>query len=106
MAHEEGATPELLDALIDKRHRSYMSAVHGISLGTFWARVTMSMMPIHRRWVPRYGLHLSHIFIVSVTVCSNLMFHFRDAGLLPIARLVEGDMADPTRRPLDRAPRF
>ena len=113
MTHEEGATPELFDALVDKRHRSYMSAVRGISLGTFRARVPMSTMPIHRRWVPRYGLHLSHIFIVSVTICSNLMFHFRGTGyalratgLLPIARLVEGDMADPARRPRDRAPRF
>ena len=80
MAHEEGATPELLDALVDKHHRSYMSVVRGISLGTFRARLPMSTMPIHRSWVPRYGLYLSHIFIVSVTVCSNLMFHFRDAG--------------------------
>ena len=80
MAHEEGATPELLDALVDKRHRSYMSAVRGISLGMFRARVPMSTMTIHRRWVPRYLLHLSHILIVSVTVCSNLIFHFRDAG--------------------------
>ena len=80
MAHEKGATPELLDALIDKCHLSYRSAVHGISLVTFRARVPMSTMPIHRRWVPRYRLHLSHILIVSVTVCSNLMFHFRDAG--------------------------
>ena len=68
MAHEEGGTPELLDALADKRHRSYMSAVRGISLGTFWARVPMSTMPIHRRWVPRYGLYLSHILVVSLTV--------------------------------------
>ena len=80
MAHEEGATPELLDALVDKRHRSYMSAVRGISLGTFRARVPMSTMPIHRRWVSRYRLYLSHIFIVSVTVCSNLIFHFCATG--------------------------
>ena len=70
----------MLDALVDKRHRSYMSAVRGISLGTFRVRVPMSTMSIHRRWVPRYGLYLSHIFIVSITVCSNLMFHFRAAG--------------------------
>ena len=80
MEHQEGATPELLDALVDKRHRLYMSAVCGISLGTFRARVPMSTMLIHRCWVPRYGLRLSHIFIVSVTVCSNFMFHFRAAG--------------------------
>ena len=62
MEHEEGATPELLDALVDKRHRSYMSADCGTSLGTFRARVPMSTMSIHRRWVPRYGLHLSHFY--------------------------------------------
>ena len=39
MEHEEGAIPELLDALVDKRHRSYMSAVRGINLGTFRARM-------------------------------------------------------------------
>ena len=80
MAHEEGVTPELLDSLVDKRHRSCMYAVRGISLGMFRARVPISTMPIHRRWVPRYVLRLSHIFIVSVTVCSNFMFHFRAAG--------------------------
>ena len=80
MAHEKGATPELLDALVDKRHRSYMSAVCGISLGTFRARVPMSTMPTHRRWVPRYGLYFSHILIVSLTVCSNLMFYLHAAG--------------------------
>jgi len=80
MAHEEGATPELLDALVDKRHRSYMSAVRGISLGMFRARVPMSTMPIHHRWVPRYGIHLSHTFIVSAIVCYNLIFYFCAAG--------------------------
>ena len=63
MAHEEGATPELLDALVDKRHRSYMSAVRGIRLGTFRARVPMSTMPIHCRWVPRYG-YICHIYLL------------------------------------------
>ena len=53
MEHEESATPELLDALVDKRHRSYMSAVRGINLGIFRARVPMSTMPIHHRWVLR-----------------------------------------------------
>ena len=60
MEHEEGATPELLDALVDKRHWSYMSAVRSINLGMFRARVPMSTMPIHRRWVHMYGLYLSH----------------------------------------------
>ena len=80
MEHEEGATPELLDALVDKRHRSYMSAVRGISLGTFGERVPMSTMPIHRRWVPRCVLYLAHFLIVSVIVSYNLIFNFRGAG--------------------------
>ena len=42
MAHEEGATPELLDALVDKRHRSYMSAVRGISLGSLRVRIAVN----------------------------------------------------------------
>ena len=80
MEHEKGATPELLDTLVDKGHRSYMSAVRGISLGTFRARVPMSTMPIHRCWILRCGLYVSHIFIISVIVCYNLIFYFRAAG--------------------------
>ena len=109
--HEEGATPELLDALVDKRHRSYMSAVRGTSLGTFRARVPMSTMPIDPRWVPRYGLNMPHILIISLNVSCYLINFFPScrlhaSGLLPIARLVEGDVADP-RRPLrDKAACF
>jgi len=80
MAHEEGATPELLDALVDKRHRSYMSVVRGISLGTFRVRVPMSTMPIHRRWVPRCMLYLAHFLIVPVILSYNLKFNFCAAG--------------------------
>ena len=80
MAHEEGATPELLDALVDKRHRSYMSAVRGINLGTFWAGVPISTMPIHHRWVTRCVLYLAHFLIVSVMISYNLKFNFRAAG--------------------------
>ena len=79
MEHEEGATPELLDALVDKRHRSYMSAVRGTSLGMFRARVPMSTMPIDPRWVPRYGLNMSHILIISLNVSCNLIIFFRVA---------------------------
>ena len=79
MEHEEGATPELLDALVDKRHRSYMSVVRGTSLGMFRARVPMSTMPIDPRWVPRYGLNMSHILIISLNVSCNLIIFFRVA---------------------------
>ena len=80
MEHEEGATPELLDALVDKRHRSYMSAVRGTSLGMFRARVPMSTMPIDPRWVPRYGLNMPHILIISLNVSCILINFFRVAG--------------------------
>jgi len=79
MGHEEGATLELLDALVDKRHRSYMSAVRGTSLGTFRTTVPMSTMPIDPRWVSMYGLNMSHILIISLNVSCNLIIFFRVA---------------------------
>ncbi|KAF8701353.1 hypothetical protein HU200_033683 [Digitaria exilis] len=57
MAHEGGATPELFDAHVDMRHRSYVSVVHGVNQGTFRARVPMVTMPIDPRWLPRYMVH-------------------------------------------------
>ncbi|KAF8664446.1 hypothetical protein HU200_054618 [Digitaria exilis] len=57
MAHEGGATPELFDAHVDMRHRSYVSVVHGVNQGTFWAFVPMVTMPIDPRWLPRYMVH-------------------------------------------------
>ncbi|RLM58612.1 hypothetical protein C2845_PM18G08150 [Panicum miliaceum] len=39
-------TPELLDAAVDKQHRSFMSAVRGVMLKTLRARVPMSTMPL------------------------------------------------------------
>ncbi|WVZ55281.1 LOW QUALITY PROTEIN: hypothetical protein U9M48_005962 [Paspalum notatum var. saurae] len=62
-------TPQLLDAATDMKHRSYFSAVLGCSLGHFRARVPMETMALDHRWVPR----------------------LRASGLLPLARLVEGD---------------
>jgi len=79
MEHKEGAIPELLDALVDKRHRSYMSAVRGTSLGMFRTRVPMSTMPIDPRWVSMYGLNMSHILIISLNVSCNLIIFFRVA---------------------------
>ncbi|WVZ62019.1 hypothetical protein U9M48_011814 [Paspalum notatum var. saurae] len=62
-------TPELLDAATDRKHRSYFSAVLGCSLGQFRARVPMETMVLDPRWLPR--------------LCAS--------GLLPLARLVEGE---------------
>ena len=56
---------ELLDAAIDRQHRSYMSAVRGITLKTLRARVPMSTMPIHQRWIPKYVV----AFICLVVLC-------------------------------------
>ncbi|WVZ88790.1 hypothetical protein U9M48_035264 [Paspalum notatum var. saurae] len=70
MAAPQGyVTPELLDAATDRKHRSYFSAVLGCSLGQFRARVPMETMVLDPRWLPR----------------------LRTSGLLPLARLVEGE---------------
>jgi len=81
MEHEEDATPELLDAHVDKCHQSYMSAVRGTSLGTFRARVPMSTMPIDPRWVPRYELNMPHILIISLNVSCILIIFFSHCRL-------------------------
>ncbi|CAN6223127.1 unnamed protein product [Urochloa humidicola] len=81
---EPYAPPELLEKELDINHRSYMSAVRGVPLRTLRARVPMSTMPIHPTWVPK----------------------LRAAGLLPLARMVEGDMLDAELRPGEKATRF
>ncbi|WVZ83382.1 hypothetical protein U9M48_030540 [Paspalum notatum var. saurae] len=58
-----------MDAATDRKHRSYFSAVLGCLLGQFRARVPMETMVLDPRWVPR----------------------LRASGLLPLARLVEGE---------------
>ncbi|WVZ88202.1 hypothetical protein U9M48_034747 [Paspalum notatum var. saurae] len=70
MAAPQGyVTPELLDAAMDRKHRSYFSDVLGCSLGQFRARIPMETMVLDPRWLPR----------------------LRASGLLPLARLVEGE---------------
>nr|ABA94059.1 SWIM zinc finger family protein [Oryza sativa Japonica Group] len=71
-------TPELLDPAIDHRHRSHLTMVQGAQLGTFRARTCGELHTVHDSFVER----------------------LREAGLLPMCRLVEaaaGD-ADPARR--------
>nr|AAX92751.1 transposon protein, putative, mutator sub-class [Oryza sativa Japonica Group]ABA91495.1 transposon protein, putative, Mutator sub-class [Oryza sativa Japonica Group] len=71
-------TPQLLDPAIDHRHRSHLTVVQGAQLGTFWARTCGELLTVHDSFVER----------------------LREAGLLPMCRLVEaaaGD-ADPARR--------
>nr|ABA97178.2 transposon protein, putative, Mutator sub-class [Oryza sativa Japonica Group] len=71
-------TPQLLDPAIDHRHRSHLTAVQGAQLGTIRARTCGELLTVHDSFVER----------------------LREAGLLPMCRLVEaaaGD-ADPARR--------
>ena len=65
MAAPQGyVTPELLDARIDMRHRSYFSAVLGQEVGHLRARVPMETMPLDRRWLPRFALHILGILVI------------------------------------------
>jgi hypothetical protein len=58
-------TLELLDAAVDKQHRSFMSAVHGVTLKTLRACVPMSTMPIDQCWIPKYVVQ----FVRRVNLC-------------------------------------
>jgi hypothetical protein len=46
--------PELLDGDIDRRHRSFLSAVLGEDVGHVCSRTTCTLLPIHDLWVPKY----------------------------------------------------
>jgi hypothetical protein len=47
-------TPQLLDREIDRRHRSFLSAVLGEDVGHVRSRTTRMLLPIHDLWVPKY----------------------------------------------------
>jgi hypothetical protein len=51
---EAYVTPQLLDRDIDRRHRSFLSAVLGEDVGHVRSRTTRTLLPIHDRWVPKY----------------------------------------------------
>ena len=51
---EAYVTPELLDREIDRRHRSFLSAVLGEDVGHVRSRTTRTLLPIHDLWVPMY----------------------------------------------------
>ena len=103
--------PELFDETVDKQHRSYHSAVHGTELGTLRSRGPSHLMPLHQLWVPKYVMSNINFLIcvnnfnetnVDFVLCTRL----RAAGLLPLARLMEGDLMRHTVRQQDRATRF
>nr|CAE02984.2 OSJNBa0043L09.3 [Oryza sativa Japonica Group] len=71
-------TPALLNRGIDRKHRSFLSAVEGAQLGTFRPRTSREWLRVDPRHVP----------------------WLRAAGLLPLCRLVEAaaDDRDPAKR--------
>ena len=46
--------PELLNATVDNKHRSFLSVVLEETLGTVRCRTSRQLMPIHDLWVPKY----------------------------------------------------
>jgi hypothetical protein len=50
--------PELFDEAVDRYHRSYVSAVLGLSPGNIRCRTTRTLMPIHQRWIPKYVIYI------------------------------------------------
>jgi hypothetical protein len=51
----EYVRPELIDEVVDRHHRSYVSAVLRRPLGTIRYRTTRTLMPIHQWWIPKYA---------------------------------------------------
>jgi hypothetical protein len=54
---------ELFDEVMDRHHRSYVSAVLGGPLGTIRCRTPRTLMPIHPRWIPKYVIHIYYLFL-------------------------------------------
>ena len=55
MATEVGDCLELLDPRLDRRHRSYRSAVLGQDLSVLRLRVPLELLRLDERWLPRYA---------------------------------------------------
>jgi hypothetical protein len=59
----EYVRPKLFDEMVDRHHRSYVSAVLGGPLGTIRCRTTRTLMPIHQQWIPKYVIHIYYLFL-------------------------------------------
>jgi hypothetical protein len=53
---------ELFDEVVDRHHRSYVSAVLGRPLGAIRCRTAHMLLPIHPRWIPKYVIHIYYLF--------------------------------------------
>jgi hypothetical protein len=51
---EAHVTPKLLDMEIDRRHRSFMSAILREDVGHVRSHTTRTLLLIHDLWVPKY----------------------------------------------------
>jgi hypothetical protein len=51
---EAYVTPQLLGREINRRHRSFLSAVLREDVGHVRSRTTRTLLPIHDLWVPKY----------------------------------------------------
>jgi hypothetical protein len=51
---EAYVTHQLLDRDIERRHRSFLSAVLREDVGHVRSHTTRTLLPIHDRWVPKY----------------------------------------------------
>jgi hypothetical protein len=54
--------PELFDEVVDRHHRSYVSAVLGGPLGAIRCRTTRTLLPIRPRWIPKYIIYIYYLF--------------------------------------------
>ena len=85
-------TPELFDTDMDTRHRSYSSAVLQRPLGQVRSRVPIETMPLDHRWLPRFAFLRFYMSFNYVQLYAyRFVCRLAKVGLLPLARLVEGD---------------
>jgi hypothetical protein len=54
--------PELFDEVVDRHHRSYVSAILGRPLGVVCCQTTRTLLPIHPRWISKYVIHIYYLF--------------------------------------------
>jgi hypothetical protein len=78
VASLEYVRPELFDEVVDRHHRSYVSAVLGRMPGSICFRTTRTLMPTNQRWIPKYVIHFYYLFLffTIVIALSKLLLFF------------------------------
>jgi hypothetical protein len=95
--------PELFDETIDRAYRSYHSTICGAELGSMRFRGPGHYMSLHPGWCPKYVIRHLAIFVFPHFI---LWCKLRTAGLLPLARLVEGGLMRAALCPAERRSHF